>query len=560
MENNHIPKYMGNPCLKAGGSVINFTQEQFVEYYKCSQDCIYFIENYMKIISLDSGIVPFKLYDYQKDLIRGFLTNRFVIAKLSRQVGKTYCTVAYILWKILFHKQQNIAILANKAKTAMEILDKLKRSYETVPLWMQQGVLEWNKFSLELENKCRVLASSTSGDAIRGTSQNLIFLDEFAFVPNTIAESFITSVYPTISSGKTTQIIMASTPNGMNHFYKYWTDAINGKNLYVPIEAHWSQVPGRDEVWAEEQKKQLGEDKFNQEYGTDFQGSSNTLINSSKIANMPWFEPIKTFQEGLKIFEEPKEKHVYVASVDSSQGLQLDYSVINVFDITNAPYTQVAIFRKKDISPLVYPSTILNISQKYNNAFVLLENNDIGAQVGSILHKDLEYEYCLGSVTKGRNGQQLTLGIRNEGKVGFKTTEPIKIIGAQNLKTLIENDKLILKDFDTISELTTFTQKGKVFKAEEGAHDDICMTLIFFAWMTTQGIFKDLTNSDIRKQILEKEEIKASAGFFEILSSNNETPEGVFVDNEGNNWEIVEKSVGGSSWWGFGNDTDDFDY
>lgn len=262
-----VKNYKSNPNLKAGGVQFIFTKEQIKERIKCMKDPIYFIQKYMKIVHVDRGLVPFDLYDFQKDLLRSYINNRFTIAKLPRQVGKSTVTIGYILWTVLFGPMQNIAILANKASTARDILAKLQLAYEHIPLWMQQGIMSWNKGSIELENGSKVIAAATASSSARGNTYNVIFLDEFAFVPKNIAEEFITSVYPTISSGKTTKVIMVSTPNGMNLFYKYWTDAVNGRNLYTPIEAHWSVVPGRDEKWAEDQIKQLGEEKFDQEFG-----------------------------------------------------------------------------------------------------------------------------------------------------------------------------------------------------------------------------------------------------------------------------------------------------
>ena len=240
--------YLGNPNLKPAGVGIEFTKEQVQEYLKCSQDPIYFIKKYVKIVSLDEGLVPFELYPYQEDIVNTVHNNRFSIAKLPRQSGKSTTMVSYILHYILFNQSMNVAILANKQATAREILSRLKLAYEYLPLWLQQGIVEWNKGSIELENGSRIIASSTSASAVRGGSFNMIFLDEFAHVPQNIAEEFFSSVYPTITSGQSTKVLMVSTPNGLNLFYHYWRGATkkpgeHGKNEYIPIEVHWSQVP-----------------------------------------------------------------------------------------------------------------------------------------------------------------------------------------------------------------------------------------------------------------------------------------------------------------------------
>lgn len=270
--------YKGNPNLKCAGVQMQYSADQIAERIKCTQDPEYFIETYLKIIHVDKGLVPFKLYDFQKTLLKAYTDNRFVIAKLPRQIGKSTVTVAYIMWVILFGPMQNIAILANKASTARDILGKLQLAYEHIPLWMQQGITSWNRGSIEIENGSKVVAASTAKSSIRGNTYNIIFLDEFGFVPTNIAEEFITSVYPTISSGTTTKLFMVSTPNGMNLFYKYWTDAVAKRNLYVPVEAHWSVVPGRDAQWAADQIKQLGQEKFNQEFNCV---AGDTVIETS---------------------------------------------------------------------------------------------------------------------------------------------------------------------------------------------------------------------------------------------------------------------------------------
>ena len=258
--------YLGNPNLKKANVSQKFTKRQIAEFLKCADDPVYFIQKYIKIVSLDEGIIPFKMYDFQESMVESFHAERFNIAKLPRQSGKSTIVTAYLLWYVLFNDNVNVAILANKAATAREMLGRLQLSYENLPKWLQQGILGWNKGSLELENGSKILAASTSASAVRGMSFNVIFLDEFAFVPNHIADQFFSSVYPTISSGKNTKVIIISTPHGMNMFYKLWHDAERGQNEYVPTEVHWSQVPGRDEVWKEQTIKNTSEAQFKVEF------------------------------------------------------------------------------------------------------------------------------------------------------------------------------------------------------------------------------------------------------------------------------------------------------
>ena len=553
--------YMGNPHLKAANVKMTYTEEQVKEYIKCASDPIYFIENYVKIVTIDEGLVDFKLYDFQKELITSFVDNRFTIAKLPRQVGKSTTTVSYLMWVVLFQPMQNIAILANKAATAREILGRLQIAYEHIPHWMQQGVKAWNKGNIELENGSRIVAGSTAEDSVRGSTYNILFLDEFAFVPHNVAEDFITSVYPTITSGKTSKIIMVSTPKGMNLFWKFWTDAVNKKNLYHPIQVHWSDVPGRDQAWADDQVKQLGKEKFNQEFNCEFLGSSDTLIASSKLGSMAFTDPLMS-KNHLQVYEYPREDKSYMITVDTGRGNGLDYSAFSVFDVTTVPYKQVAKFRDPDIAAMIFPNVVYNVAMNYNRAFVLIENNDIGAQVADILHHDLEYENVFCTVGMGRGGQRISLGMRKNGKLGVRTTAPMKSTGCSNLKTLIEGDQLLLTDFDTISELSTFVLKGKNYEAEEGRNDDLAMTLVLFAWLVAQPMFKEMTDTNVQKRLFEErekqnEETMLPFGYHH--DAKDEAKE-TFVDTSGQTWEVAEDLQKSSKWWkDVGYTMEDFD-
>ena len=509
--------YLGNANLKPAGIGIEFTKDQVKEYMKCAQDPIYFIKKYVKVVSLDEGLVPFNLYDYQEEIVDAVHNNRFVISKLPRQSGKSTTMISYILHYVLFNQSMTVAVLANKQSTAREILSRLKMAYEYLPLWLQQGIIEWNKGSLELENGSRIIASSTSASAVRGGSFNMIFLDEFAHVPQNIAEEFFSSVYPTITSGQSTKVLMVSTPNGLNLFYHYSRGATQregekGKNEYIPIEIHWSQVPKypggplRDQEWKEQQIKNTSEQQFQTEFECDFIGSTNTLISSSKLHCLNFISPIDNNNDGLMIYEQPIEDHLYVMAVDTARGQGLDYSAFIVVDITTSPYKVVARFRNNTISPLVYPTAIRSVCDKYNQAYCLIELNDIGAQVADILYQDLEYENVLQSVYKGRAGQVIGSGFGgSQSQMGVRTTGPVKKLGCSVLKSLVENDKLLIDDMDIIQELYTFVAKGASFEADDGHNDDLVMCLVLFAWLTRQEYFKNLTDLDIRKDIYEDE-------------------------------------------------------
>ena len=497
--------YRDNPLLKRVGINVNFTEDQVQEYIKCARDPVYFTK-YIKIITLDEGVTEFKMYDFQEEMIETFHKNRFVIMKCPRQVGKTTTTVAYLLWTILFQDSQTVAVLANRGETARGILGKLQLAYENLPMWLQQGVVEWNKGRVELENGSVIIASSTSSSAARSGSFNIVFLDEFAFVPGNIATDFFTSVYPVITAGTKTKIIIVSTPNGMNLFYKIWTDAVNKKNNYVPFEVHWSMVPGRDEIWKEETIRNTSEHQFRQEFETEFLGSSNTLISGQKLQQLVYKDPIAQHDK-VMIYEHPIKEdaeklkdHLYCVTVDVSEGRNLDCSAFSVFDISSTPYRQVATYKSSSISPILFPTVIHNVARMYNDAYILVEINN-NPQVADIIHQDLEYENLWKIFTGNKKPQQLHSGFGRGVQMGVKMSPAVKRVGCSNLKTLIEGDKLQVVDFDTISELTTFVANKTSFAAEGDANDDMAMTLVLFAWAATQKYFKEIVNHDIRKQI-----------------------------------------------------------
>jgi hypothetical protein len=494
--------YLGNPNLKAAGVVHQYTKEQVEEYIKCAKDVEYFARNYIKIVNVDFGLMPFDMWDFQAKMLKTFQDNRFSICKLPRQVGKSTTSIAYILHLILFTDQQNVAILANKGALARDLLAKLQLAYEYLPAWLQQGVLTWNKGNIELENGSKVLAAATSSSAIRGGSFNLIFLDEFAFVQRNLADQFFASTYPTISSGKTTKIIIVSTPNGMNHFFKMWIDAVEGRSEYKPIEILWNAVPGRDEEWRKQTIANTSEEQFRQEFECEFIGSSSTLIHPMKLREMAWSTPTKD-SWGLDYYEEPNPRNSYICVFDVSEGVGGDYSALSVFDVTQFPYKQVAKYRSKTITPLLFPDMIYRFARWYNNAYVLGETNNIGQQVVQSLFMDLEYENVIATFTKNKN-IKVGGGFSTRSAFGIRTTKSVKKIGCSNLKTIIESNKLLITDFDTIEELTTFVEVKDTYKAEEGAHDDMAMTLVLFGWLITQSYFKDLTNNDIRSNLAQE--------------------------------------------------------
>ena len=539
--------YLGNPLLKRANVQQEWTKEQIEEFSLCMKDPIYFIKNYIKIVSLDEGLVPFDLYDFQKEMIGTFHSNRFTICKLPRQSGKSTTIISYLLHYVIFNDSVNVAILANKAATARDLLGRLQLAYEHLPKWLQQGVMAWNKGSLELENGSKILASSTSASAVRGGSYNIIFLDEFAYVPANVAEQFFSSVYPTISSGKTTKVMIVSTPHGMNMFYKLWVDAEEGRNSYIPIEVHWSEIPGRDDEWKKETIKNTSEQQFQTEFECEFLGSINTLISTQKLKVLPYREPIKS-NAGFDLHIPPQEGHTYVITADVARGTQNDYSAFIVVDVSQMPYAVVAKYRDNEIKPLLFPAKIYEVARAYNQAFVLVEVNDIGEQVANTLQFDLEYDNLIMASMRGRSGQVLGGGFSGgKAQLGVRTTKAVKRIGCSNLKQLIEDDKLIVEDLDIISELSTFIVKGSSYEADDGCNDDLVACLFIFAWVTDQQYFKELTDSDVRMTMMREqqnalEQDMAPFGF--VINGLEDENIGNMVDEYGTKWAAVVRDYG----------------
>tara|TARA_A100001391_G_scaffold67772_1_gene43324 strand:+ start:1202 stop:2848 length:1647 start_codon:yes stop_codon:yes gene_type:complete len=540
--------YLGNPNLKKANTTIEFTQEEIAEFIKCKQDPVYFARKYIKIVSVDEGLVPFNLYKFQEKLIKRFHKNRFNICLMPRQTGKSTTVVSYLLHYAVFNDNVNIGILANKAATARELLGRLQTAYENLPKWMQQGILSWNKGSLELENGSKILAASTSASAVRGMSFNIIFLDEFAFIPNHIADQFFASVYPTISSGKSTKVIIVSTPHGMNHFYRMWHDAERKKNEYVPTVVHWKEVPGRNEAWKKQTIANTSEDQFRVEFECEFLGSVDTLINPNVLRNLVYEDPIKK-NKGLDVYENPIPERNYIVTVDVARGVSHDYSAFIVYDITDFPYKVVAKYKNNTIKPMLFPNIIKDIAVAYNQAYVLTEVNDLGDQVASILYFDLEYENILMCAMRGRAGQIVGSGFSGKkSQLGVRMTAAVKKLGCSNLKTLVEDHKLITKDYDIISELTTFIQRGRSFEAEEGCNDDLAMCLVIFAWLVAQDYFKEMTNNDVRKRIYEeqKNQIEQDMAPFGFIQTGLD--EESFLDKNGDRWYTDEYGDVASTW------------
>jgi len=500
-----VKGYNGNALLKRANQNISFTAEMVEEYIKCSQDPVYFTETYIKIINVDKGLVNFKLYGYQRDMLMAMKENRFNVIATARQAGKSTTTCAFILWYVMFHAEKTVALLANKGDTAREIMGRIQLAYQHLPKWLQQGVKEMNKGTLALENDSRIIASATSSDAIRGYSINMLFIDEAAFIDNW--DEFFTAVYPTISSGSESKIVLVSTPNGLNHFYKIWQNANEGRNGYHALKVMWHDVPGRDEKWKMDTLSSMNFDveKFEQEYCVEFMGSSGTLIAGWKLKELVHQTPIHD-KDGLCMFVPPDKNRIYVGVVDVSRGKGLDYSAFSVIDVTEMPYNQVCVYRNNFVTPMDYADVVNRVFRSYNNAAVLVEINDIGEQVGYALHNDFEYDNLLFTEHAGRGGKRITAGFGTGVDRGVRTTKTVKSVGCSLLKLLIEQNQLIINDMHTITELSTFSKKSNSYEAEPGCHDDMVMGLVLFGWLSDQQYFKEYTNINTLMKLREKTE------------------------------------------------------
>jgi hypothetical protein len=533
-----VKAYNGNPLLKRANQQIEWTPELIQEYVKCSEDPIYFVETYMKIVSLDKGLVHFKLYDYQKQMLLNFKNERFNIITSARQSGKSTTTCGFILWYVLFQSEKTVALLANKGEVAREILGRIQLAYEHLPKWLQHGVLKWNEGSFELDNNSRVIASTTTKDAIRGYSISLLFVDEAAHIEKW--DEFYTSVYPTISSGVDSKIILVSTPFGLNHFHKFWVGAKERKNQFKPLRVHWKDVPGRDEKWKKDTLDGMNGDlqKFAQEMECEFQGSSGTLIAGWKLKELIWKSP-ETASEGLHVYVSPRPNRIYMMVCDVSRGKGLDYSAFQLIDVTEMPYEQVAVYRDNYITPLDYAAIVHRVAIAYNNSAVLVEINDIGEQVSTSLHYDFNYDNVLFTENAGRSGKRITSGFGGKQiDKGIRTTKVVKNIGCSILKLLVEQNQLIINDFNTIEELSTFSKKKDSYEAEPGKHDDLVMGLVLFSWLSDQGYFKDYANIHTMQKLRDKtdEEIEQDLAQFLFVYDGRDEPDPNVRPYDGDNW------------------------
>tara|TARA_R110002167_G_scaffold83648_1_gene227058 strand:- start:769 stop:2388 length:1620 start_codon:yes stop_codon:yes gene_type:complete len=521
--------YLGNPNIKRHGVEQTFTEEEVLEYNKCRTDPVYFTKKYVKIINLDEGLVPFKLYPYQEKMYHEFNDNRFSIVLACRQSGKSISSCAYLTWYAIFHSEQSVAILANKGATAKEMLSRITLILENLPFFLQPGCKSLNKTYVEFSNESRIITASTSSSSIRGQAINLLFLDEFAFIDNDV--EFYTSTYPVISSGKKTKIIITSTANGVgNVFHKLWEGAANETNEFSPFRVDWWDVPGRDKKWKAQTIANTSEIQFNQEFGNTFAGKGNTLIAPEALLKQMAGSPLSISpDQSIYVYEDPIPGHNYIMSVDVGKGRGNDYTTWTVVDISVRPFKQVCVYHNNEVSPLLMSDYIYKWGTAYNDAYVLIESNDAGAIVCNGLYYDLEYENMhVESTVKA-------------GALGVTMTKKVKRIGCSTMKDLIEENKILLTHGETIRELSTFAPKGASYAATGGNHDDLVMNLVLFSWFATSDIFNSLTDINLKdliynQKLAEMRDDMLPFGFVDDgLGVEDNVSE---VDAEGDYWSI----------------------
>lgn len=502
----HPAHFSNNPSLFGTNVKFPLSEKHIQEIYKCSTDIFYFIENYVQIFTLDNGWVVPKLRSYQKKLIQHYLDNRFSNVMMGRQSAKSTTTLLFILWKIIFFPDTTVGMAANKESMATENLSRLKDYFENLPIWLKVGVKAWNSTFITLDNGSKVYSAATSGNTFRGLGLSLLFVDEVAFID--CWDDFSKSVLPTISSGTKSQAIYTTTPKGLNHFYHMWTNGENGKSLFKNFRVEWWEVPGRDEAWKQEMLATLpgGEIEFAQEYACEFLGSSDTLINISSLKMLRYSEVYvrDIFTFGFKRYEEVRECHQYIMTVDPAKD-GLDKFAVHVFDVSKFPFIQVA-SANLNVNYLKMPGVLYEIGTYYNNAFIIIENNEgAGQSVVDKLYDNYEYENLYRDP--------------NKEYYGFRTTSTTRNQILSNLKIFLENNKIYLNDKDTIDQLFVFINRGGKYQADKGYHDDLVMALaILFAPFLHKNMYSDY-QSFIASLEGEKEEIEnlniSTFGFFD---------------------------------------------
>lgn len=499
--------------IKSPNHEHNYTYEQIEEIHNCLTNIRHFFK-YVKVIHPDMGKVIYDPYPYQDRMIDNFDNNRFNICLLARQSGKTLTVSVYVLHYALFNEHKTIGIVSNKEDSAKKILLRIKEMYEDLPDWLKPGVKEYNKKSVMFDNGTRIIISATSGDSFRGETINLLVMDEFAIVPNNIAEDFWASNYPTLSASTTSRVIIMSTPKGYNLFHHIYSNAEKQNNNFKSIKVTWKDVPNRDEKWAEQERKNLGESKFKQEYECEFLGSTNTVIDINTLEKLISIniDPIHIDLNGrFEIYEKPDNTYKYIMGVDTAKGTGEHNSTIQVLKILDnkeIKLKQVAIFCDNHTDVYEFSAIVNRISYYYNNAYIMVENNAEGLSIVNELWWNYENENLINSGSKKTD-------------LGIRANKSTKVKSVTLMKKLIENNQLELLDRKTILELCNFVDENGRFHGD-GHTDDLISALYWACYIFEMNVLDDDYSINI--------------------NINDEQGWGILTDiNDNQEWEILVK-------------------
>jgi len=482
-------RYMGNPNLPTKDAKFEYTAEMVAEIEKSKNSLTYFAENYFYIIDPDEGKTVINLFDYQTRLLKAFEDNRFNIVLSSRQSGKTTVMTILALHEACFKDDKNIIVVANKEDTAKNIFKRIKMAYEQLPNWLKPGVKNWGQTSIEFTNGSYIGISTTTGSAARGQAVNLLLLDELAFIePDSIVEDFWKSVYPTVSRAKTSKILITSTPNGKgNLFYRLYNDATKADNRFHPEKIDWWEVPDRDKKWKQEQIKDLGShEAFAQEYGNEFLDNSQGSLDEELFDKLKeeCCEPLHILKDGsYKIWEEYDPEKIYAIGGDVSEGVGLDSSVLEIFDISNpSEIIQVGEYCNNNIGPAEFTNEVNEIASHWGKPILLIERNNQGTGV------------CDNLITHSMYPNLVSWGVKESHKNkqnGMISHINTKYKAVQNMRYFVNESKSVkFRSIDCLKEFKNFVRyPNGSWKAKSGEHDDRVMATVW----TLMALYNDIT-------------------------------------------------------------------
>lgn len=518
--------YLNNPNLPTSGAVFEYTPKMVKEIKKCSQNILHFAEEYFFIVHPDKGRMKIPLRPYQKRVLRKMRDNRFFILLSPRQSGKSTMYTIYSLWHACFEADKRVVIVANKEATAIEIFKRIRLAYEELPNWLKPGVEEYGKTSMKLANGSEIGISTTTGSAARGMSISLLFIDELAFIEPGLMEDFWKSVYPTISSAEKAKIFIASTPNGTgNLFHKLWVGALKGDNGFGFDEIKWDEPPRRDEAFKKKTIENLGSyEAWLQEYECVFLQHGDGAIDHEYFDKLikSAKQPVEIYENGCyRIFEPPRPERIYVAGVDTSEGIGKDYSIINIYDLTDlSNIEQVAVYTNNKISPYDFSTKVPEILAQWGNPLALVERNGVGAQIADALRNRFSYERLVNWGGQVANRKQQNGMICHSNTKGKAVT---------NMRYWVSELKCVkLNDLETIREFRDFIRyPNGTWAAKDGCNDDKVMSTIW----ALMALYEDICQM-----------------YFEIAETDdNNKPKKLVVTDFGMNLMVNPKSLYGDN-------------